>query len=86
MEEFITYLVKNIVVNEEEIKIEKTEDEYSSTYTITVNPDEYGKIIGKKGKTITAIRNISNLYQRKKRVSISMSSTSVTKRQMLPLN
>ncbi|HLL60847.1 MAG TPA: KH domain-containing protein [Candidatus Nitrosocosmicus sp.] len=65
MEEFITYLVKNIVVNEEEIKIEKTEDEYSSTYTITVNPDEYGKIIGKKGKTITAIRNISNLYQRK---------------------
>lgn len=78
MEEFLTYLIGNIVTHEKEIKIQTQEDDSSTTYTIYVSPDELGKVIGKKGKTITAIRNIANVYTHKnapestKRIYISV--------------
>jgi predicted RNA-binding protein YlqC (UPF0109 family) len=78
MEEFLTYLIGSIVTKDEEIKIETKEEGDSTTYTLFVNPEELGKVIGKKGKTITAIRNLANVYAHKnspdntKRIYISV--------------
>lgn len=64
MEEFITYLLQNIITSED-ISIQKAEDPYMLTYTLTIPSEEIGKVIGKKGKTINAIRNLCTLYLHK---------------------
>lgn len=62
MEEFLSYLVTKIVSNKESVSIKKEEDSYGITYAITVAPDDFGRIIGKKGRTINSLRVLFNLY------------------------
>lgn len=58
MEDVLRYIVEAIVEHPEAIEIQKTEVDTSVTYTITADPEDTGKIIGKGGRTIQAIRNI----------------------------
>jgi len=62
MDEFLTYLTQNILAHSDEIELDSNETDYAYEYTIKVPQSEYGSLIGKKGKTISAIRILSNLY------------------------
>ncbi len=62
MEAFLKYLLESIVDNTKAVDIQREEDDQLITLTISADPLEYGKIIGKKGKTINAIRTLFNLY------------------------
>ncbi len=62
MEDFLQYLVSKIVANQEAIAISKEEDTYGITFSIRVAPEDFGRIIGKKGRTINALRVLFNLY------------------------
>jgi len=57
MKQLIEYLVKGIV-GTEDFEIEETEADGRVEFIIHANPDYVGKIIGKGGKTIKAIRNL----------------------------
>lgn len=59
--EFLQFLVENIVVKPEDIKIEKRDDELGTLLTLEVNTDDMGIIIGKKGSTVNALRSILRL-------------------------
>ena len=60
MKDLIEYICKNIVNNPDDVKVEEHQSEYGMiTIDIQVNPEDMGKIIGKGGKIISAIRKIA---------------------------
>ena len=58
MDELLKFLVKALVEKEDEISVEKEEDETSITYRVKVAENDIGKVIGKAGKTANSIRTI----------------------------
>jgi predicted RNA-binding protein YlqC (UPF0109 family) len=56
--DFIEYVVKNIVDHPDDVKLERTIDDRGVLLTLSVNPDDMGKIIGKAGGTAKAIRTL----------------------------
>lgn len=60
MEEFVAYIVKNLVANPEAVEILSTQDETGESIKleVRVSPDDIGKIIGRRGSTIHALRTI----------------------------
>lgn len=59
MKDFIEYLVKNLVQNPDDVKVECFEGERGMIVEIRVSQEDVGKVVGKKGSTINAIRTIS---------------------------
>jgi predicted RNA-binding protein YlqC (UPF0109 family) len=57
-QEFLEYIVGEIVDNPDDVKINRTVDERGVLLELTVNPDDMGKIIGKAGATAKAIRTL----------------------------
>ncbi|SPN74016.1 hypothetical protein,Predicted RNA-binding protein (contains KH domain) [Chlamydia serpentis] len=60
MEEFVAYIVKNLVTNPEAVEIRSIEDEANESIKleIRVAAQDIGKIIGRRGNTIHALRTI----------------------------
>ena len=59
MKDFLLYLLSLLVDNPKELDIEERPfGETMLQYIIKCNPQDTGKIIGKEGKIIQAIRNV----------------------------
>ena len=57
-QEFVEYIVKNIVEHPEDVKVERKVDEMGVLLELKANPLDMGKIIGKEGRTAKAIRTL----------------------------
>ncbi len=57
-QEFLEYIVGEIVDNPDDVKINRTVDERGVLLELTVNSEDMGKIIGKAGATAKAIRTL----------------------------
>lgn len=55
-QEFVEYVVKAIVEKPESIQVTRSLDEKGVFLELSVDPEDVGKVIGKKGATINAIR------------------------------
>jgi len=60
IKEFVEYLVKLIVDNTEAVKVEEKTGEQTIVFEIRVHKQDFGKVIGKHGKNIQAIRTLVN--------------------------
>ncbi|MGI5827458.1 MAG: KH domain-containing protein [Patescibacteria group bacterium] len=59
MEVLLRYILEGIVDHPEDIEITSSENEYGHiSLEVRVNPEDMGKVIGKNGKIISAIRKI----------------------------
>lgn len=59
MKTFIEYIVKQLVDNPEKVIVEENNpDEKITELILTVEKSDVGKVIGKKGKTINAMRDL----------------------------
>ena len=58
MKEFVEYIVKNLVDNPEKVRINEIGGTQTLIIELGVEKSDIGKIIGKKGKTINAIRTL----------------------------
>ncbi|MBM7644333.1 putative RNA-binding protein YlqC (UPF0109 family) [Scopulibacillus daqui] len=58
MDELIRTIVEPLVEFPEDIKVSREENERGLTYILSVNKEDMGKIIGKKGRIASAIRTI----------------------------
>ena len=59
MKEFIEFIAKHLVDNPNGVVIEEqTPDEKKVVFTLKVNPEDVGKVIGKQGKTAQAMRTL----------------------------
>jgi uncharacterized protein len=59
MKEFIEYIVKNLVDNPSEVVVRYLEGERGPIVEVKVGLQDMGKVIGRKGLTIKALRTIS---------------------------
>src|SRR3989344_1143545 len=55
---FLEYVVKALVDNPNDVKIDRTVDEMGVLISLTVNHADMGKIIGRMGNTAKAIRTL----------------------------
>lgn len=63
MKQILEYIISLIIQKPEDLKVEETKvDDLNIQYIITANKDDVGKIIGKQGKIIQAIRNIAKIW------------------------
>ncbi|MCR4421522.1 MAG: KH domain-containing protein [Spirochaetales bacterium] len=56
--EFIEYIAKSIVDYPEDVRINVVEGEKTTLLELKVNPKDIGKIIGKSGSIIKALRTL----------------------------
>lgn len=76
MQDVLEFILKNITTTPDDVKIEVQEEEGTTNYIITVNPADVGRIIGKEGKVIKAIRTIMRVIAIQKGVHIRVSVVS----------
>jgi predicted RNA-binding protein YlqC (UPF0109 family) len=58
MQTFLEYIVKGLVQHPEEVTITPVEREGTTVYELRLNPQDVGKVIGRQGMTINAIRSL----------------------------
>ena len=58
MKEVLIHVVKSIVDKPDEVKIDVTESENTQIYELRVGDGDVGKVIGKHGKNVGAIRTL----------------------------
>ncbi len=65
---FVETLVRSVVEHPEAIDIEEEQPEHGSrNFMVRVHPDDVGKIIGKSGRVISAIRCVVSAVAAKSR-------------------
>lgn len=57
-QQFIEYIVKSLVGNPDDVVVERIIDEKGVLLTLTVNPDDLGRVIGKRGVTAQSLRTL----------------------------
>lgn len=57
-EQFVEFIVKSLVGNPDEVSIERTIDEKGVLLELTVDPEDLGRVIGKRGATAQSIRTL----------------------------
>ena len=58
MKELIEYVVKTLIDHPEDLRIAEIEGERTIVYELRCHPEDVGKVIGKSGKTVGAIRTL----------------------------
>ncbi len=58
MRNFILKIVQQLVDNPNDVEVLESMDQYGQLYTLKVNSADMGKVIGKSGRIIKALRDI----------------------------
>ncbi len=61
MEEFVAYLVKNLVSSPSDVAVTSREDNGILRLAIKVAQEDVGKVIGRRGNTISALRILARI-------------------------
>ncbi len=69
---FLEYVVKALVDNPNDVKIDRTVDEMGVLISLTVNPLDMGKIIGRMGNTAKAIRTLLRIIGMKNNARVNL--------------
>lgn len=69
---FLEYVVKALVDNPNDVKIDRTVDEMGVLISLTVNPADMGKIIGRMGNTAKAIRTLLRIVGMKNNARVNL--------------
>ena len=64
MKHFLDFVVRQLVDNPDDVQISQVSGDGQTTYRIGLHPADVGLVIGKGGRTISAIRNIINTANR----------------------
>jgi uncharacterized protein len=59
IDEALEHLVKGIVDNPKDVRIEEKNSRRGLTLEVHVNPEDIGKVIGRNGRTARALRTVA---------------------------
>lgn len=71
-QEFVLYVVRQIVDHPEEVEVERTIDEMGVLLTLKVSREDMGKIIGKSGQTAKALRILLRIIGSKNNARVNL--------------
>ncbi len=57
-QQFIEYIVKSLVGHPDDVVVDRIVDEKGVLLTLTVNPEDLGRVIGKRGATAQSLRSL----------------------------
>ncbi|TSC57826.1 MAG: hypothetical protein Greene041679_236 [Parcubacteria group bacterium Greene0416_79] len=69
---FLEYVVKALVDNPNDVKINRTVDEMGVLLTLSINPADMGKVIGRMGNTAKAIRTLLRVVGMKNNARVNL--------------
>ncbi len=70
--EFLEYVIKALVDNPDDVKLDRKVDEMGVLLSLKVNPEDMGQIIGKDGATARAIRNLVRIVGLKNHARVNL--------------
>ncbi|OGI87790.1 hypothetical protein A2995_00660 [Candidatus Nomurabacteria bacterium RIFCSPLOWO2_01_FULL_33_24] len=71
-QEFLEYVVKSLVDNPKNVKVNRKVDEMGVLMTLDVHVDDMGKIIGRQGNTAKAIRTLLRVIGMKNNARVNL--------------
>lgn len=57
-QQFVEYIVKSLVGHPDDVQVERIIDEKGVLLSLTVNPEDLGRVIGKRGVTAQSLRTL----------------------------
>ena len=77
MKELVEYVVKSLVESPDEVSVEEIDEATETILELTVAGPDMGRVIGKSGRVINAIRTLVQVAAAKqgKRVSVELVET-----------
>lgn len=74
MHELLEYIVKELVDHPDQVEIEESQDAETIILTLKVESSDMGKIIGKEGKIIKALRTLVKIpaIKQKKKIRLEL--------------
>jgi predicted RNA-binding protein YlqC (UPF0109 family) len=64
---FVEHLIKSVVENPDQVEIEDESEGNTRTFYVNVNQEDVGKVIGKSGRVVSAIRCVVSAVAAKSR-------------------
>jgi uncharacterized protein len=58
LEDALSHLVRGIVDNPDDVKVTMRSDRRGKALDVRVNPEDMGRVIGRSGRTATALRTV----------------------------
>jgi predicted RNA-binding protein YlqC (UPF0109 family) len=58
MDELLEFIAKSLVDDQDAVSVERVEEEDAIVLELTVAEDDTGQVIGRRGRTITALRTV----------------------------
>ena len=72
MQAFLEYVVKGLVQFPDAVSVKPTDRAGMTVYELRLDPQDVGKVIGRQGQTINAIRSLLTAGSAKKGIRCSM--------------
>lgn len=69
---FVEMVVKALVDNPDEVRVERSVDEMGVLLTLFINPTDMGQIIGRSGRTARAIRTLLRVVGAKHHARVNL--------------
>ena len=71
-QDFVEYIIKAIVANPDDVKVDRTVDERGVLLTLYVNPTDIGYVIGRQGQTAKAVRTLTKIIGAKNNARVNL--------------
>jgi predicted RNA-binding protein YlqC (UPF0109 family) len=72
MKEFVEYIAQSLVDNPAQVTAQEIQEGNSILIKLQVAPDEMGRVIGKQGRTINAMRTLLRVMAAKQHTRVTL--------------
>ncbi len=72
VKELLTLLVQEIVDTPADVKVQEVDGEFGKIFQISLHKEDVGKVIGKKGRTISSLRTLFKGIARKQGFALEL--------------
>ena len=73
--EALRHLVKGIVDHPDDVSVESSQSPRGEVLEVRVNPEDLGRVIGRSGRTATALRTVIGALANGRRVRVDVVDT-----------
>ncbi len=72
MRHFLDFVLRRLASQPQEVEVREITEGDTVTFQVFLNPEDIGRVIGKHGRTIGAIRGLLNVAAARERVKVAV--------------